>query len=79
MKQSEIWPARIPSIEPKWVWLETISCFRFRAIRAAYEAAAPRHCSDEAFKNHWVEDDVHYLPGENLIDLSAAFMKQNGT
>lgn len=56
---------------------QTFSCFRFTEMRPSCERA--EDCSDEAFKNHWFEDDVHYLPVENLIDLSTAFMKQNGT
>lgn len=62
------------------VWRQqTISFFRFKAIRPACESVVLQHCSDEAFKDHWVEDDVHYLLGENLIDLSVAFMRLNGT
>lgn len=82
-KVGEKGPDRWSTLESEWPGfhllnqsdvcsLQSISCLRFRAIRPACELAVPRHCSDKTFKHHWVEEDVHYLPGENLIDLSAA-------
>ena len=42
---------------------KTISCFRLGGIRPPCGSATLRCRSDRAFKNHWVENDVHYLAG----------------